>query len=74
MELSTAQEKEMSQTASRQDTIAESQTCGQTETVLLKNQGLEIEKFTDIANTLLARDYKGFDNQGMNGVIEVERK
>jgi hypothetical protein len=27
----------------------------------------------DIANTLLARDYKGFGNQAMNGVIEIER-
>lgn len=42
----------------------------QTEPVLLKEQGSELEKFTDIASTLMARDYKGFGNQGMNGVIE----
>lgn len=42
----------------------------QTETVLLKNQCSEIERFTDISATLMARDYKGFGNQAMNGVIE----
>lgn len=39
-------------------------------TALLSNQCRDIEKFTDIANTLLARDYKGFGNQPMNGIIE----
>lgn len=48
----------------------ESATLKQMEAVLLKSQGTELEKFTDIANTLMARDYKGFGNQGMNGVIE----
>ena len=38
--------------------------------MLLKSQGTEIERFTDVAATLMARDYKGFGNQGMNGVIE----
>ena len=42
-------------------------------TVLLKNQGTEFERFTTIANTLMARDYKGFGNQGMNGVIEWKK-
>ena len=40
------------------------------EAVLLKSQASEFERFTDVANTLMARDYKGFGNQGMNGVIE----
>ena len=30
----------------------------------------QIEKQIDIATTLMARDYKGFGNQSMNGVIE----
>ena len=42
----------------------------QMEAVLLKSQASEFERFTDVANTLMARDYKGFGNQGMNGVIE----
>lgn len=40
------------------------------ETVLLSNQGTKLEKKTDIATCLMARDYKGFGNQSMNGVIE----
>ena len=39
-------------------------------TGLVKNQGEEFTKETDYANTLLARDYKGFGNQEMNCVIE----
>ena len=49
-------------------------TCGQTETVLLKNQCNDFERHTDIATTLMARDYKGFGNQSMNGVIEWNKK
>lgn len=41
-----------------------------TETLLLSNQATQIEKQIDIATTLMARDYKGFGNQSMNGVIE----
>ena len=62
--------KEKLQTASKQDMTAEYQTSGQTETLLLSNQATQIEKQTDIATTLMARDYKGFGNQPMNGVIE----
>ena len=43
------------------------------DTVLLKDQGTVIEKQTDVANTLLARDYKGFGNQPMNAVIETAK-
>ena len=64
------QEEERLQTASRQDMTQESAICGQMETVLLKNQGTELEKKTDIATTLMARDYKGFGDQATNGVIE----
>ena len=64
------QEEERLQTVSRRDMTQESATCGQMETVLLKNQGSELEKKTDIATTLMARDYKGFGNQATNGVIE----
>lgn len=62
--------REKLQTVSRQDMMQESQTCGQTETLLLRNQATQIEKQIDIATTLMARDYKGFGNQSMNGVIE----
>lgn len=34
--------------------------------------GKKIEKATDVATTLLARDYKGFGNQAMTGVVELE--
>ena len=66
----TNQEKIKSQIASVQDMTKESQLGEQKEAVLLKEQGSELEKFTDIASTLMARDYKGFGNQATNGVIE----
>jgi hypothetical protein len=37
---------------------------------LFSNQCSKFEREIDVANTLLARDYKGFGNQPMNGVIE----
>ena len=40
-------------------------------TGLVTNKGEQFEKETDIANTLLARDYKGFGNQAMNAVIKI---
>ena len=61
------------QIASKQDMTQESQICKRTEAVLLKSQGSEFERYTDVANTLMARDYKGFGNQAMNGVIECEK-
>ena len=69
-EQSISHNREKLQTVSKQDTTAEYQTCGQTETLLLSNQATQIEKQIDIATTLMARDYKGFGNQSMNGVIE----
>ena len=69
-EQSVNQPKEKLQTVSRQDMTQELATCGQMETVLLKNQCNDFERHTDIATTLMARDYKGFGNQSMNGVIE----
>lgn len=44
------------------------------ETCLLKNKGTEISKITENANTIMARDYKGFGNQEMNAVIENKSK
>lgn len=41
-------------------------------TGLFSKQCSQFEKETDVANTLLARDYKGFGNQPMNGVITYE--
>jgi DNA (cytosine-5)-methyltransferase 1 len=78
-EQSTIQTQEKSQTVLRQDTTQESATYVQTETWLLKNMGSVdrepiAEKRIDIACTLCARDYKGFNNYGNNGVIEIERK
>ena len=69
-EQSANRQKDKLQTVSRQDMTQELVTCGQTETVLLKNQCNDFERHTDIATTLMARDYKGFGNQSMNGVIE----
>lgn len=36
----------------------------------LKNQATTFDGLTDVAHTLMARDYKGFGNQSMIGVIE----
>ena len=41
-------------------------------TCLLKNKGTEIARLTDNANTIMARDYKGFGNQEMNAVIQIK--
>lgn len=41
-----------------------------TVTGLFSQQCSKFDKKTDTANTLLARDYKGFGNQSMNGIIE----
>lgn len=69
-EQSISHSKERLQTVSRQDMTAESQTCGQMETWLLKDMGETADKQIDVAVTLRARDYKGLDNYGSNGVIE----
>ena len=63
-------EQSTRQIVSRQDMTQESATLRQMEPVLLSCQGSKFEKFTDTATTLMARDYKGFGNQGTNGVIE----
>lgn len=64
----------MLQTASRQGTMPESVTSKQMEAVLLKgmvDKDLEPSaKKQEVATTLLARDYKGLNNFGTNGVIE----
>ena len=69
-EQSISHNREKLQTASRQGMTAEYQTCGQMETWLLKDMGETAEKQIDVAVTLRARDYKGLDNYGSNGVIE----
>ena len=40
--------------------------------IILSNKGNCFENITDICLTLLARDYKGFGNQAMTGVIEYD--
>ena len=39
--------------------------------IIVKNQGKEIVRETDIATTLMARDWKGFGNQQMTGVLNT---
>ena len=41
-------------------------------TGLVSNKGEKFEKQTDFANTLLARDYKGFGNQQMNCIVYID--
>lgn len=43
------------------------------ETALISKQEPCLERKTDVANTLLARDFKGFGNQAMNCVVEPIR-
>lgn len=75
--VSKTQESLKGQTASKQDTMMESQTCKQTEAVLLSGMSSEKRKpgikQIDVACTLCARDYKGLNNYGSNGVIECEK-
>ena len=70
----TTQGNAKSQIVSRPDTMQESVISKQTEPVLLKgmvDKNLEPSATKqDIALTLLARDYKGLNNFGTNGVIE----
>ena len=40
----------------------------------VSKKGKQIDKLTDIAATLMARDYKGFGNQGMTGVVEINKE
>ena len=40
----------------------------------LKDQATTFDGLTDVAHTLMARDYKGFGNQSMTGVIEPNIK
>ena len=67
---STNQELLTQQIVSKQGMMPESVTSKQMEPVFLKNQGEELQKFTDVSGTLLARDWKGFGNQAQTGVME----
>ena len=66
--------EERSQTASKQDMMQGSQIFGRTETLLLKGMvDKDIEptaSVIDVSTTIMARDYKGLNNYGTNGVIE----
>ena len=70
----TSREKSIQQTASKQDMMPESAISKQMEAVLLKgmiDKNLEpTATKQNVATTLLARDYKGLNNFGTNGVIE----
>ena len=39
--------------------------------VIVKDQGKVIKRTTEVCSTLMARDYKGFGNQEMTGVLEI---
>lgn len=67
------QKQSLYQTQYALDTMRESEITRTKQAVLLKSQGAELERFTDVANTLMARDYKGFGNQAMNGVVECKK-
>ena len=41
-------------------------------TALLINKGEKFYKYTDVSETLTARQWKGFSNQAMSGVIEKD--
>ena len=40
---------------------------------LFSKQCSFFDREIEVANTLLARDYKGFGNQSMNGVVECKK-
>ena len=73
-EQSITHSKERLQTVSKQNMTQEYQTCGQTETLLLKGMvDKDIEpaaSVIDVSATIMSRDYKGLNNYGTNGVIE----
>ena len=58
------------QIVSQQDMMAVSAQSKSIEPALLSQKAGKLEKFVDVASTLLARDYKGFGNQATTGVIE----
>jgi hypothetical protein len=41
---------------------------------LISNQGKTLDRETDKSHSLMARDYKGFGNQSMTGIVEVEKQ
>lgn len=45
----------------------------ESQSVLVKNQATEYTRTVDTANTLMARDWKGFGNQDMVAIVESER-
>lgn len=67
---STNQKSSTEQIVSQQDMMAVSAQSKSIEPVLLSQKAGKLEKFVDVASTLLARDYKGFGNQATTGVIE----
>ena len=67
---STSRKSSTEQIVSQQDMTAASVQSKSIEPALLSQKAGKLEKFIDIASTLLARDYKGFENQATTGVIE----
>lgn len=62
------------QTVLRQDMMPEFQILDKTVPVLLSCKGTKFENFVEFCSTLMARDFKGFGNQAMTGVITVDSK
>ena len=54
--------------------MQESQISSRLVPVLLSKQATKFERIIEICGTLMARDYKGFGNQDMCGVITYEDK
>lgn len=45
----------------------------ETQSILVKNQATEYTRTIDAANTLMARDWKGYGNQDMVAIVESEK-
>lgn len=74
--VNTPKAKELIQTLIDEGKLPEvdNNTGGRAVTALVSKQCSCFDKEIDIASTLLARDYKGFGNQGMNACIEVNKE
>ena len=71
------QDSQILQTVSRQKTEAfpeEKQRVSEysKQGIVLTNQATQFKRITDVAGTIMARDWKGFGNQEMVGVLESE--
>lgn len=68
------QDCSINRVVSQQDMMLESVSIFSKEPVFLSQQCQKFDGFTEIACTLMARDYKGIGNQRGLGVLEVYEK